>query len=186
MNCWFIPSYKTRYTRNLSCLICKSNFLHMVYCTSLLCVCVYTVMCLCVSMCLCVFHGMHVDTRGQLEVYQSSYFNMHVIESIVARRCGHQSSRPMSFRDSWHRIAEIIDAHGHTQGSEDLNSGPHAYTANMLPTESSPQPLFIWFLRTSLKVELILLLFILVPHGRELPNSNTHITGETKTILAIF
>lgn len=114
----------------------------MVYCTSLLCVCVYTVMCLCVSMCLCVFHGMHVDTRGQLEVYQSSYFNMHVTESIVARHCGHQYSRPMSFRDFLHMIAEIIDAHGHTQGSEDLNSGPHAYTANMLPTESSPQTPF--------------------------------------------
>lgn len=74
--------------------------------------------------------------------YWSTYSNMLMTESIVARHCGHQSSRSMSISDSWHRIAEVIDAHSHIQGSEDLNSGPQAWTANMLPTESSPQTSF--------------------------------------------
>lgn len=93
-----------------------------------------------VCVCVCSLTCMWI-TEDNLR-YWSSYSSLPVTESIVARHCGHQSSRPMCISDSWHRIAEVIDAHSHIQGSEDLNSGPHAWTADMLPTESSPQTPF--------------------------------------------
>lgn len=93
-----------------------------------------------VCVCVCSMTCMWI-TEYNLR-YWSTYSNMLMTESIVARHCGHQSSRSMFISDSWHRIAEVIDAHSHIQGSEDLNSGPQAWTANMLPTESSPQTSF--------------------------------------------